>query len=71
MILEWTLGNFKSVRQTPKLKLSPLTILCGANSSGKSTIIQSILMISQTLGSPNVTRPLVLNGGVNSARLSK
>lgn len=62
MILEWTLGNFKSVKQTPKLKFSPLTIICGANSSGKSTMIQSILMISQTLGSPNVTRPLVLNG---------
>lgn len=62
MILEWTLGNFKSVRQTPRLKFAPLTIFCGANSSGKSTMIQSILMLSQTLGSPNVTRPLVLNG---------
>ncbi|MBI3151141.1 MAG: AAA family ATPase [Chloroflexi bacterium] len=62
MILEWSLSNFKSVRQTPKLKFAPLTIFCGANSSGKSTLIQSILMISQTLGSPNVTRPLVLNG---------
>lgn len=50
MILEWTLGNFKSVKQTPKLKFAPLTIICGANSSGKSTIIQSVLMISQTLG---------------------
>lgn len=62
MILEWTLGNFKSVMQSPKLKFAPLTIFCGANSSGKSTLIQSILMISQTLGSPNVARPLVLNG---------
>ncbi len=62
MLTEWTIGNFKSISERTALKLAPLTIICGANSSGKSTIIQSILLIAQTLGSPATHRPLIFNG---------
>jgi len=62
MINEWQLSNFKSIREIPHLRFAPLTVICGPNSSGKSTIIQSILMIAQTLDSPNIRRPLILNG---------
>lgn len=46
------------------LEFAPLTIFCGKNSSGKSTIIQSILLISQTLSNKVSARPIVLNGAL-------
>lgn len=62
MLLDWTIGNFKSIAEPITLKLAPLTVLVGANSSGKSTILQSILAVMQTLGSPTSERPFILNG---------
>jgi predicted ATPase len=61
MIRQWRLTNFKAFRDLT-LDLAPLTILAGANSSGKSTILQSILLVSQTLASKVAIQPLVLNG---------
>lgn len=62
MLLEWTIGNFKSIAEPITLKMAPLTVLVGANSSGKSTILQSILAVMQTLGSPTADRAFILNG---------
>ena len=62
MLLEWKIGNFKSIAELTTLKMAPLTILVGANSSGKSTILQSILAVMQTLASPTSERPFILNG---------
>lgn len=62
MITSWTLCNFKSVREMRNLPLAPLTVLAGENSSGKSTLIQSMLLVSQTLSSKVGTHPIVLNG---------
>ena len=62
MITKWRLFNFKSVRDRTELALRPLTVLAGANSSGKSTLIQSMLLISQTLSSRVSSRSVVLNG---------
>ena len=42
MITKWKVQNFKSIKQETELDLAPLTIFAGANSSGKSTFIQSI-----------------------------
>jgi predicted ATPase len=63
MLTKWKLFNFKSVQRETELSLAPLTIFAGPNSSGKSTWIQSILLISQTLAS-KVPSPaaVVLNG---------
>jgi predicted ATPase len=49
MITGWTIENFKSIRDKTVFNLASLNIIAGANSSGKSTLIQSILLISQTL----------------------
>ena len=49
MLSRWILSNFKSYTGNTSLKLAPLTLLCGANSSGKSSILQSMLLIKQTL----------------------
>lgn len=62
MIKEWVLNNFKSIDKETKLDFRPLTIFTGANSSGKSTILQSILLVTQTLQSPISSRSVVLNG---------
>lgn len=44
------------------MEFRPLTIFTGANSSGKSTILQSILLVTQTLQSPIASRSILLNG---------
>lgn len=62
MITKWKLFNFKSVRNYTELDLGPLTIFAGSNSSGKSTVLQSMLLISQTLSSRVGSRSVILNG---------
>lgn len=62
MIKSWHLENFKSVREKTSLDFAPLTIFSGPNNSGKSTIIQSILLTAQTLQSRVLDRPVLLNG---------
>lgn len=63
MLTEWVIRNFKSFnRETPAFELSNLNLVCGANSSGKSSLLQSILLVAQTLSSPTSNRSLVLNG---------
>ncbi len=49
----WALRDFKSVGDA-SIDLAPLTVLVGANSAGKSTVIQSMLMVAQAAaGSPS------------------
>ena len=62
MLTKLVIGNFKSIFQTIELDVAPLTVLAGPNSSGKSTVIQSILLIAQTLSSRRSERELLLNG---------
>jgi predicted ATPase len=62
MITSWRVCNFKSVTDETKLQLAPLTLFTGANSAGKSTIIQSMLLTAQTIQSSVISRPVVLNG---------
>lgn len=64
MIENWKLRNFKSVYDEVTLEFAPLTIFSGANSSGKSTLIQSLLLATQTLQSPVHSRSVVLNGHI-------
>jgi len=47
----FTVENFKAFRKCV-LELAPLTILIGENSSGKSSLLQALLLIKQTLESP-------------------
>ncbi len=62
MITSIGLQNFKSWGPNPeKVKLAPLTAFFGANSAGKSSLIQFLLMLKQTVESSD--RKLVLNFG--------
>ncbi len=40
-----TVGGFKSINKEQSLEIRPLTILAGANSSGKSSIMQPLLLL--------------------------
>lgn len=66
MITKWKVSNFKSIRAETELNLGPLTIFAGANSSGKSTFIQSVLLVAQTLAHKVSSRSVVLNGALTS-----
>ena len=43
------LGNFKAFAETQRIPLRPLTLIYGANSAGKSSIIQSLLLARHAL----------------------
>ena len=49
MITELRAQNFKSWQDTGALHLAPLTGLFGANNSGKTSILQVLLMLKQTV----------------------
>lgn len=57
VLRRWRLENFKSVRRAD-VDLHPLTLLVGANSAGKSSLIQSILAANQAISSPGDLYPL-------------
>ncbi len=45
---EFSVLNFKSIATKKLMKLKPITIFCGVNSIGKSSILQSQLLLSQS-----------------------
>ena len=53
MITELRTQNFKSWQDTGTLQFAPLTGLFGANSSGKTSILQVLLMLKQTVERPS------------------
>ena len=62
MISKWKVAHFKSIREETELEFRPLTIFAGSNSSGKSTLIQSILLVAQSVAPKVDTNHFVLNG---------
>jgi len=61
LLLGWRLRNFKSIAAAD-LELAPLTVLVGANSTGKSSLIQSMLLVAQAAGAPAGEPGVPLNG---------
>src|SRR2546426_12090796 len=57
-----TVRGFKSLYNESRIELRPLTILAGANSSGKSSIMQPLLLLKQTLEASYDPGPLLLDG---------
>jgi len=58
MIKELQVKNFKSWKDTGPLRLAPLTGLFGTNSSGKTSLLQLLLMLKQTVESTDRKRVL-------------
>ncbi len=57
-----SIAGYKSVYQEQSIDLAPLTVLAGANSSGKSSLMQPLLLLKQTLEASYDPGPLLLNG---------
>lgn len=57
-----TVSGYKSISQEQSVEIRPLTLLAGANSSGKSSIVQPLLLLKQTLEAPYDPGALLLNG---------
>ncbi|WP_227731168.1 AAA family ATPase [Yersinia proxima] len=55
------LHNFKSARQL-SIQLSPLTVLTGLNGSGKSSILQALALLKQSLKQDKTNQNLILRG---------
>lgn len=62
MLLSVKLRNFKAFRDEQLIPLAPLTLIFGKNSSGKSSILQSLLFLRQSMGSLASGRPPVFSG---------
>ena len=54
--------NFKSYGEMQRINIADLTILMGANSSGKSTALQALLMLKQTMECNSPDIDLLLSG---------
>ena len=69
-MLKWLkIENFKSWADTGIVPLAPITGLFGANSSGKTSLLQFLLMLKQTVESTDRTRVLQLGNGRSSVDL--
>lgn len=62
MLTRLKLTNFKAWRKTGDIPLAPVTLFLGGNSSGKSSLLQSLLLMKQTAASPDRTIHLNLGG---------
>lgn len=52
MIEQIVLENFKGIRDRVELALRPITLFYGPNSSGKTSIMQSLLLLKQSYNAP-------------------
>lgn len=66
-LLSLTLERFKSYEKATEIPFSPLTVVLGRNNSGKSSIIQALLLLKQTLAEPRPEVPLNLQGALFDA----
>jgi predicted ATPase len=58
MFTRMQLQNFKGWADTGSVRLAPITLFFGTNSSGKTSLLQSILLLKQTAASSDRTRVL-------------
>ncbi|MGH9425864.1 MAG: AAA family ATPase, partial [Terriglobia bacterium] len=62
MLREYQLTNFKAFAGPETIPIRPITLIYGPNSSGKSSILQSLLLLKQTLEEANIATPLLPKG---------
>lgn len=66
MLKHLRVRNFKGWQDTTAIRMAPITLFFGANSSGKSSIGQFLMMLKQTVESPD-RKAVFYPGGKNSA----
>ncbi len=57
-----SIENFKSIQRLHEFEIKPMTVLSGVNSSGKSSFVQFLLLLKQTLEKSSTTSVLELQG---------
>lgn len=67
MIKRLKISGYKSLRMTNHLDLTNLNILVGANASGKSSVIQSLLLLRQSASNQGNISELKLSGDLYEA----
>ncbi|MDQ6950092.1 MAG: AAA family ATPase, partial [Mariprofundales bacterium] len=65
MLKELRIQNFKGWKDTGSIQMAPITLFFGANSSGKSSIGQFLMMLKQTIESSD-RKSVFYPGGKNS-----
>ena len=71
MITQFSITNFKSIKNKVTIDMKPITILCGANSSGKTTLIKALMLLKQTLASRDTANAVSLEGPYQIAKNSR
>ena len=66
MLKQLRIQKFKGWKDTGAIRMAPITLFFGANSSGKSSIGQFLMMLKQTAESPD-RKAVFYPGGKNSA----
>ncbi|MGH8905499.1 MAG: hypothetical protein ACRD0K_03045 [Egibacteraceae bacterium] len=61
-ITSLSVAGFESIADEQTIEIRPLTLLAGTNSSGKSSMLQPLLLLKQTLESPFDPGALLLDG---------
>lgn len=56
------INNFKGFSQPQRIRLAPVTLIYGPNSSGKSSIIQALMLLKQSITRPSENGGLVSTG---------
>lgn len=56
------INNFKGFSQPQRIRLAPVTLIYGPNSSGKSSIIQALMLLRQSITRPSEKGGLVSTG---------
>lgn len=64
MIRNLYINNYKTLNMRSYIKLKECSFLCGANSSGKSSLIQTLLMLAQSFSSRYQDDSITLNGAL-------
>lgn len=62
MLKSISLENYKCFKEKTDIEIAPLTVLCGVNSSGKSSILKSLLMLKQSFENAVTTNSMSFNG---------
>lgn len=62
-ITKITIENFKGIGDAIEIPIRPITLLFGANSAGKSTILQALLYLRELLERENTDADRLLASG--------
>jgi AAA15 family ATPase/GTPase len=63
LIKSLSLKNFKGFSDEVRIELRPITLLLGANSAGKSSVLQALHYVREILERQNINADRTLQGG--------